>query len=103
MERIEKLKEFLQQAPDDSFLKYALALEYRKIGNDAEALAWFESVLEKDPAYVGTYYQVGKFWEEKGDTAKATDYYEKGLVAAKAANNRHAASELRAALDELTD
>lgn len=103
MDRIEKLKEFLRQTPEDSFLKYALALEYKKIGDDAQALAWFESVLENDPAYVGTYYQVGKFWEEKGDTAKAISYYEKGLEAAKNANDRHAANELRSALDELVD
>jgi len=103
MDRIKKLQEFLQQTPDDSFLTYALALEYRKIGNDAEALACFESVLEKDPAYVGTYYQVGKFWEEKGDTARAIHYYESGLTVANAANNRHAANELRTALEELTD
>lgn len=103
MDRIDKLKEFLRQTPDDSFLKYALALEYLKLGNDAEALGLLGSVMEKDPGYVGVYYQLGKYWEEKGKTEKAIELYEKGIQAANAAGDRKAAGELRTALDELID
>ncbi len=37
MEKIEKLKAFLQLSPEDSFLNHALALEYIKGGNTASA------------------------------------------------------------------
>ena len=36
MDRIEKLKDFLKQNPADSFVQHALALEYIKLGDDAE-------------------------------------------------------------------
>ena len=32
MEKIEKLRNFLKDSPDDPFLKHALALEYIKAG-----------------------------------------------------------------------
>jgi len=36
MDRIEKLKEYLQVSPADCFLLHALALEYIKLNNDNE-------------------------------------------------------------------
>lgn len=103
MDRIQKLKEFLQLNPNDSFLKHALGLEYRKIGRDEEALRCFESVIENDPSYVGTYYQLGKYWEGKGNPNKAMEYYGQGLKAAQAVGDRHAQNELRTAMEELEE
>ena len=37
MDRIEQLKAFLVENPDDSFVQHALALEYIKLGDDAAA------------------------------------------------------------------
>ena len=37
LDRVEKLKEFLEQNPADSFVQHALALEYMKAGDDAAA------------------------------------------------------------------
>ena len=37
LDRVEKLKEFLEQDPADSFVQHALALEYIKAGNDVAA------------------------------------------------------------------
>ena len=41
MERIDKLKTFLANSPNDSFLKHALALEYVKLGDEAGARKLF--------------------------------------------------------------
>jgi len=46
MDRIEKLKEFLVADPHDAFVKHALALEYTKLGEHAEARRLWEEVLE---------------------------------------------------------
>lgn len=101
MNRIEKLKEFLQITPNDSFLLHALALEYIKAGNDGEAGKCFAAVLENDPEYVGSYYHYAKLLERKNEKEAAISIYEKGIAVAKAVNNRHALSELQAAYDEL--
>ncbi|MGB8192342.1 MAG: tetratricopeptide repeat protein [Chitinophagaceae bacterium] len=101
MNRIEKLKEFLLATPGDSFLQHALALEYIKEGEDAEARRLFEELLERDPAYVGSYYHLAKLMDRTGEQALAIEWYEKGMVVAKKAGEDRAYGELRSAYEEL--
>ena len=102
MDRITKLKEFLQANPGDNFLKHALALEYIRIGDDVTARSVFEEVLTLDPGYVGSYYHLAKLLERAGETDMAIQWYEKGMEAAKKAGDKHAFGELRSAYEELT-
>lgn len=101
MDRIEKLKEFLAQTPRDSFLRHALAMEYLRLGQYPDARELLESVLEDDPAYIGSYYQLAKLLEKQGETTAAIKWYEQGMKYAKAAGERHAYNELQSALEEL--
>ena len=101
MDRIEKLKEFLKENPQDCFLQHALALEYIKLGNDAEAKKLFEAVLDHDPGYIGTYYHLAKLLERNCDTEGAIKIYEKGMEEAKKVGENHAYGELRGAYEEL--
>jgi Tfp pilus assembly protein PilF len=103
MDRIDKLKTFLQENPRDPFLRHALALEYVKLEQEGEARQLFEEILTDDPGYVGSYYQLGKLLERTGETALAISWYEKGMEAAKAAKDNKALGELRTAHDELVD
>lgn len=102
MDRIEKLLQFLQQNPADSFVQHALALEYIKQGNDAEARRIFEDLLGRDPGYVGSYYHLAKLLERNNDTDAAIRVYEKGMEETKKAGDNHAYGELRGAYEELT-
>ena len=101
MGHIEKLKEFLQANPADSFVQHALALEYIKLDNDAEAKSLFESILAREPGYVGTYYHLAKLLERMGETGEAIKVYEKGMEEAKRVGENHAYTELKNALEEL--
>lgn len=103
MSRIEKLKEFLQSSPDDSFLQHALALEYVKTGDDVAARNLFETILEREPSYTGSYYHLGKLLERAGDNDAAMDVYKKGMDETKKVADNHALGELRGALEELED
>jgi Tfp pilus assembly protein PilF len=103
MDRIEKLKEFLLADPHDSFILHALALEYIKAGDEAAARILLEQVLERDPAAVGSYYQLGRLLERAGDAGMALQWYEKGMAAARAAGEKRAFNELRTAYDDLDD
>lgn len=102
MDRITKLKEFLQANPRDSFLKHALALEYVKMEDDKTAREIFEEILTQDPGYIGSYYHLAKLLERISDTNAAIQWYEKGMEAAKKAGDNHAFGELRSAYEELT-
>ena len=101
MDRIARLKEFLQANPADNFLKHALALEYIKIDDDSTAQRIFEEILTQDPGYIGSYYHLAKLLERTGDTNAAIQWYEKGMEAAKKAGDHHALGELRSAYEEL--
>jgi Tfp pilus assembly protein PilF len=103
MDRIEKLKEFLAKEPDDPFVKHALALEYWKAGDTGTARGLLEDVLARDVAAVGSYYQLGKLLETMGEPRLALGWYEKGMAAAKAAGEKRAYNELRAAYDDLVE
>jgi tetratricopeptide (TPR) repeat protein len=101
MDRINKLQQYLLVSPTDSFLQHALALEYIKIGNDSEARKLFESILEREPAYVGSYYHLAKLLERTGENELAIQWYEKGMGAAKEVGDKHAYNELQAAYEDL--
>jgi len=101
LNRIEKLKEFLQVDPSDSFVQHALALEYIKTGDDSQARQLFESIIEKEPGYTGTYYHLAKLLERLGETDKAIKIYEKGMEESKKAGENHVYNELRSAYEEL--
>ena len=102
MDRIEKIKEMMAGNPRDSFLCHALALEYIKLGNDSDARKLFESILENEPGYIGSYYHLAKLLERIGETEAAIKVYEKGMEEAKKAGDNHSLSELRSAFEELT-
>ena len=100
-ERIEKLHAFLKDNPKDCFLNHALALEYIKVGDWANAKTHFETNLINDPAYIATYYHLGKLVESQGQKDRAVSLYETGMKFAKAAKDNHTYNELQGAYDDL--
>ena len=100
-ERIEKINELLKKMPADSFLKHALALEYIKIGNDAQARALFEEILSRDENFVGSYYHLGRLLERNNENKLAIKWYEKGMQVAKEANEMRTYNELQNAYEDL--
>lgn len=100
-DRIEKLRSFLVQSPNDCFLNHALALEYVKLGNEEDAKKLFEHNLQQDAQYVATYYHFGKLLERVGQTDDAIAIYEKGMQVAKLVNDMHSYNELQGAYEDL--
>ena len=101
MNRIEILKGFLKDNPDDSFSRYALALEHVKLGQNDEALREFEAVRKSDPDYVATYYQLGQLYQKLGLKHEAEKTFRTGITVAAKADDEHTRSELEAALEAL--
>jgi Tfp pilus assembly protein PilF len=103
MDRIAKLKEFLASNPDDSFVQHALALEYVKTGDDAEARKLFENILNTDENYIGSYYHLAKLLERNDEKESAIQWYERGMLKAKENGDMHAYNELMAAWEDLAE
>lgn len=95
--RIAELLVFLEEAPNDPFLKYALTMEYKKIGDKEKTLTGFKDLVSKHPDYVGTYYHYAKYLEELKQLEDALVIYREGMEIAQRVRNRHALGELQAA------
>jgi Tfp pilus assembly protein PilF len=101
MNRVEILKGFLVENPSDSFSRYALALEYVKLGHHDDALREFETVRSNDPAYVATYFQLGQLYQKLGRSHEAEKTFRTGITVAAKAGDEHTRSELEGALEAL--
>jgi Tfp pilus assembly protein PilF len=95
------LKEFLEANEKDSFIQHALALEYVKAGDDVEARKLFETLLQQNEDYIGTYYHLGKLLERNDEKQNALAWYERGMLKAKEVGDQHAYNELQAAYEDL--
>src|SRR5437879_3505648 len=96
--RLEILKNMVEQNPADSFSRYGLAMEYRN-GGDLEAAAReFASLMAANPDYVAAYFHSGQTLERMGRLEEAREVYESGLEAARRTGDRHAGGEIQAAL-----
>lgn len=101
MSRLETMLGFLEQDPDDSFTRYAVALEYVSAKDYDQALAYFTELRRRDPEYVATYYQLGQTYVTLERWDEAEEAFRSGVAAGRRAGDLHAVSELAAALDEL--
>ncbi|MGZ4048904.1 MAG: tetratricopeptide repeat protein [Bacteroidia bacterium] len=93
----------LKTEPNDSFLNYALALEYAKVNNLKKAVELIEELLVRDENYLGAYYQLGKYYELLEQKQKAISVYNKGIAIAQKQKNNKAQGELNEALWMLED
>jgi len=68
----------LKDMPDEPFILFALAQECAKKGIYSEALRYYEKILKTAPGYTGTYYHLGKLYEQLGRKGDAIAVYKKG-------------------------
>lgn len=102
-ERFKLIKDMLENNPGDSFLKYAAALEYKKSGDIVKAIQLLEELRTEHPHYLACYYQLGKLHEQHLSPQRAQSVYAEGLEIAKAAGDQKALSELREALQQISE
>ncbi|MEX0686330.1 MAG: hypothetical protein WD267_00415 [Balneolales bacterium] len=100
LKRIELLKGFLANDPENSFTIFALALEHVNISEYKIALGLFEDLQKSDPDYVGLYYHLGKLYETLDEEKLAIATYKKGLDVAQKEKDPLVIRELQDALAE---
>lgn len=101
--RLQQLQTLIAQNPNDIFLIYALALEYLKNEQLAQAIQTFETLVQSQPQYVATYYQLGKCYEKKQQYTQALQTYQQGMAVALTAKDHHTHHELQGAYNLLND
>jgi len=100
-ERVEAMRKFVEEYPDNPFPRYALAMEYRRAGQPAEAEDTLRGLVARVPDYVAGWQQLGQLLEDEGRADEAREAYGKGIEAARRAGNAHAASEMEAGIERL--
>ena len=103
MDRISRLETFIEKYPNDMFSRHALAMELIKLEQYPEALEAMLALLSFDENHSGTYYHLGKLYEQLGDHENAVKIYEKGIMIASNVKAENDLRELKAALSQLKD
>lgn len=98
MPRLEQLLTMLQAEPADSFVRYAVAMEYLKAKRYAEAIGEFDELLRRNPDYVAAYFMGGRARQQQGDVPGAKATYAQGVEVAKKVGDQKAAREIADAL-----
>lgn len=94
MDRLKYLLQLHQEQPNDPFLVYGIALEYKKTASN-ETAAYFDLLLTSFPDYLATYYQAAEYFAEKGSYEKALEIYDKGINLATSLNEMKTLAELK--------
>lgn len=102
-ERVKAFIELLTKDPNDSFSRYALAVEYAGDGNTDQAIVELKEVIKRDSAYVAAYRQLGQIYLKLNRTAEAKKFYRKGIELAEKANDIHAKQEMDEELEDIED
>jgi predicted Zn-dependent protease len=104
--RLEILRQFVAEEPQDPFNHYALATELLKF-NKTESKQIFEYLLKNHADYLATYYHLGALYVELGEHKLAENAYVTGIALAGKIGNEKTLKELKGAyqmfLDELED
>lgn len=87
--RIEELEKLLRSEPGDSFLQYALALEYQKEGDPEKAQKILEDLLIQNQEYLAAYYPLGQIYEDAGELSEAEEIYSRGMHLAEQRGDNH--------------
>jgi len=99
--RLTQLLALLSKQPQEVFLHYAIASEYKKEQNWEEAVFWFQKTLQLDPSYLAAYYQMAEAFEANEQRDAAKKAYEVGIIYAQAAKDLKSISEFKNALMNL--
>ena len=101
MSRRAKLEAMLQADPTDSFIHYALAMDYLNAGEHEAARTRLVALAQSDPHYVPTYFQLGRVLQMLDELAECRDWLERGIQVAHTSGDAHAAGEMRGLLESL--
>jgi hypothetical protein len=92
--RREKIEAMLAAEPGDVFLRYSLALEWEKEGDNANSLAGLHELTRDPVPYVPAYFMAAQQLVKLGRIGEARAYLRDGIEQARAQNNAHAAGEM---------
>lgn len=93
--RLSQLEALLADDPNDVFVHYAIALEYFKLGQSAEAIDLLKKLIESDASYVPAYFKLAQWLSEMDAIDEAKTFLEAGVEQALIQGDTKAIQEMR--------
>lgn len=94
--RIDLLKKYISEEPDNPFNGYALAMEYYT-ESPTESLSLLETLLNGHSDYLPTYFKLAHLYWDNEAWEQAGFVFEAGIALAERQKDQKALSELRSA------
>lgn len=94
MSRREQIESLLAAEPHDTFLRYALAMEYVAEGQIERALEGLASLQGENPPYVPAFFMAGQQLTKQGRIEEARTALRVGIEEARRQGDGHAAGEM---------
>lgn len=94
MTRREQLEAMLADSPQDTFLRYALAMELDSEEAHEESLEIHRGLINDDPPYVPSFFMSGKQLAKLDRNEEACEILKRGIEQAQQQDDTHAAAEM---------
>jgi hypothetical protein len=92
--RRQKIEAMLAEEPHDQFLRYSLALELEKEGDNPNSLERLAGLTRDAAPYVPAYFMAAQQLARLGRVTEARAYLRDGIEQARQQGNAHAAGEM---------
>ena len=103
MTRREQIEAMLKDDPEDEFLRYSLAMELEKEGDDEGCLSRLQGLMQSSPPYVAAFHMAGQFLLKLGRHDEAKTALRAGIETAHAQGRQHDAVEMAELLATIVD
>ena len=101
MNRREKLEAMLADDPHDQLLRYMLAMELDKAGDNDRSLSYLGRLMDDTIPYVPAFLMAGQQLTRLDRVEEARSVFQRGIDAARSQGDDHAHEELQRFLSEL--
>lgn len=92
--RREKIEAMLIDDPTDTFLRYSLAMELDKEGENDRSLEQLGDLTKDDPPYVPAFFMAGQQLARLDRVDEARTFLRDGIAQARTQGDAHAAGEM---------
>ena len=99
--RTQQIEAMLAETPDDTELRYMYAMEHVSEGDDAGAARCFQELIARAADYPPAYHQGARALQRLGRDDEAKALLRRGIPAATARGDHHAAGEMQELLTYL--
>src|SRR5687768_1275212 len=103
MDRLAMLEKMVASGANDPFVRYGLAMEYRRLGQLERATSAFDELLTGHPDYLAAYLMAGGVLVALQRKEQAKALYVRGMALARQQGNSKTLDELESAHAELAD